>query len=79
MHWFDDYWVGEHLLPALINGDVSGLEPSDELALERFVAELQDVGYMVWVCDDIEGAFARCEVTSQFNMCHKVGLWVGTE
>jgi len=34
--------VGYHLVGALINGDVSGLDPDDEFKLERFIEDYPD-------------------------------------
>lgn len=54
-----------HYLPALINGDLSGLtdeEAADLEAFEKYVRDDRPVGY--WDCDsDDEGDFGRDEVT----------------
>jgi hypothetical protein len=78
MNLHDEYTIGEHLLSSLVNGDVSGLEPSDELALERFVGEIMGEvgGYLVWELVDEGSSFALCEVTNMFNMCYWVRLYV---
>ena len=63
--------VGYHLVSALINGDVSGLDPEDEHHLEDFIAEYPNC---VFTPDEneegvIEESFARCEVTGKHNNC----------
>lgn len=73
----DTYNVGGHLLSPLINGDVSGVDASDELALERFVSDMQggDPRPLVFIVEDGEPSFCRCEVTGLLNMCHELSVW----
>ena len=63
--------VGYHLVSALINGDVSGIESEDEHQLEEFIAQYPNC---VFTPDEneegiIEESFARCEVTGKHNNC----------
>jgi len=63
--------VGYHLVSALINGDVSGIESEDEHQLEEFVGQYPNC---VFTPDEneeaiIEESFARCEVTGKHNNC----------
>jgi hypothetical protein len=63
--------VGYHLVSALINGDVSGIESDDEHQLEEFIAQYPNC---VFTPDEneegiIEESFARCEVTGTYNNC----------
>lgn len=78
MELYNEYTIGSHFLSALINGDVSGLDAGDELALERFVSDIiGEVGsHLVWDIVDDGSSFAICEVTNMFNMCYWVRLYV---
>ena len=63
--------VGYHLVSALINGDVSGIDAEDEHHLEDFIAQYPNC---VFTPDEngegiIEESFARCEVTGKHNNC----------
>jgi len=63
--------VGYHLVSALINGDVSGIESEDEHQLDEFVAQYPNC---VFTPDEneqgfIEERFTRCEVTGKYNNC----------
>ena len=63
--------VGYHLVSALINGDVSGIDAEDEHHLEDFIAQYPNC---VFTPDEneegiIEESFARCEVTGTYNNC----------
>jgi hypothetical protein len=51
--------IGSHFLPALINGDYSGLEDHEIIAIDRWSEEYFGAIY------DTEGDeyFGRCEVT----------------
>ena len=63
--------VGYHLVSALINGDVSGLDPEDEHHLEDFIAQYPNC---VFTPDEneegiIEEVITKCEVTGMTNQC----------
>lgn len=63
--------VGYHLVSALINGDVSGIDSEDEHQLDEFVGQYPNC---VFTPDEneegiIEESFARCEVTAKHNNC----------
>lgn len=55
-----EYRIAGVYLPALINGDYSGLEDEDCELLTQFVASLPE-GASHWECTD-DSHFARCEV-----------------
>jgi hypothetical protein len=60
------YTIGAHFLPALINGDETGLSLQDQNALASFDANLPGAGH--WSCGDAdEFDFARCDVTDMMS------------
>lgn len=58
--------VGYHLVSALINGDVSGIDAEDEHHLEDFIAQYPNCVFEV---EDSDQSFAKCEVTGTYNNC----------
>lgn len=69
--------VGYHLVSALINGDVSGLDPEDEHHLEDFIAEYPNC---VFTPDEneegvIEEVLTKCEVTGMMNQCVSIKVF----
>lgn len=71
------YSVGQHFLSALINGDTTGLEASEELALDRFVREETNGIAHHWdfpFAVDYSASFERCEVTGLMSDCATVTL-----
>lgn len=70
-----DYQIAEHYLPALINADVTGLEPGEDLDLDTFVAWVQSEhgaeGH--WACpSDDSPDFRMCEVSGLMSNCQTV-------
>jgi hypothetical protein len=60
------YTIGAHFLPALIDGDESGLSLEDCNALAGFDANLPGAGH--WSVDDADSFdFARCDVTGMHS------------
>lgn len=61
----DKFTVCDHMLPALIDGDYSGLEDDEERSLRRFEKSLirQHGGSLNYVVGDAEPEFAHCDVT----------------
>lgn len=53
------YTIGAHFLPALINGDESGLSLEEQNLLAGFDANLPGAGH--WDYDESEH-FARCDI-----------------
>lgn len=57
------YTIGSHFLPALINGDETGLEDSESEQLEGFLRTVPAGGH--WSYEDCDAFdFARCDVTN---------------
>lgn len=84
MHW-DKYSfkIAGHYLSALINGDTSGMEGTEEADLAQFVAEAQACatrdGFTVghWTSDAEESDdWGRCDVSGLFAMRVVVDLMV---
>ena len=69
--------VGYHLVSALINGDVSGLDAGDEHHLEEFVAQYPDCVFDPEENEDghIEESFALCDVTGKYNNCVRIKVF----
>jgi hypothetical protein len=74
----NDYYyftVGSHFLSAIINADCSGLDDSDERALNDFIANLPPAAVGgTWDVEDYETHFNRCEVTDLHSDCVNVSL-----
>lgn len=63
------YTIGAHFLPALINGDETGLTRQDQRQLAEFAATLP-AGAGHWSCGDSdEFDFARCDITDLMSGC----------
>jgi len=62
---FDQYEfrVSSSFLPALFNGDVSGLSSEDEEALERFYKRVLPLGRGHWAVIEEDAGFGRDEIT----------------
>lgn len=65
------YYIAAHFMPAIINGDTTGLEAGEEKDLDAF---LHWVGVGVWDCDD-EPQFVRDEVTGLWADCVKAKFY----
>lgn len=57
------YRISSHYLPALINGDESGMSDEESEMLNAFYASLP--GYGHWDCED-DSSFAECEVSGLY-------------
>lgn len=66
------YRIAAHFMPAIINGDTTGLEAGEEKELDAF---LQWVGVGVWDCDDDEPQFTQDEVTGLWADCFEVKFY----
>ena len=73
---YDQYAIAEHYLCALINGDDSGMEPTDIDELNAFERKLP-AGYTLDVADD-EAEFSRCEVSGYMANCVSVSVYYNT-
>ena len=61
------YTIGAHFLPAIINGDETGLEDGESRQLDAFLSCLPE-GPGHWNCDDSDSFdFARCDVTDMMS------------
>lgn len=66
---FYEYHVAEHFASAIINGDHSGLDDTEEAALNEFMADLPNVSGH-WTIDGADSeCFTRCDVTGLHAMC----------
>lgn len=72
------YYVGTFLMPALVNGDESGLSLSESKALERFYEGLSEIHspYLILFPDDVDSCkdFGNCEVLGVY--CEVVPITV---
>lgn len=67
------YRIAAHFLPAIINGDTTGLEDGEEKELDEF---LERVGAGVWACDSDELLeFVQDEVTGLWADCFEVNFY----
>ena len=78
-----DYCIGSHYLPAIINGDVSGLSDAEEHALDRFQINAlcllpDDAQSWHWAITSEEPedttVFGRCEVSGALCDCTRMQL-----
>lgn len=77
-----EYVIGSHFLPALFNGDVTGLDDAECAEIERFeevarafaAIEYPDMASAHWDYDETGEGFARCEVTDLMGDCCRVRL-----
>jgi len=70
-----DFVVGDHFLPGLFNGDISGLDDGEIqqlLDFEKRCADLGDGHYDIGGQED----FSRCDVSGVMGACHQVGYVV---
>ena len=58
-----EFRVSNSFLPALFNGDTSGLSPEDEAALDRFLAKATKMGRGHWAVIEEDAGFGRDEIT----------------
>lgn len=81
---FDTLSIAGCYLPALINGDVSGIDETEFAELDRFLMELrnrirerhdadEDIRYDLVVTSD-ESFIGMCEVSGLYSDCHDVDV-----
>lgn len=58
-----DFRVSKSFLPALFNGDTSGLSSEDEAALDRFLARVMKLGRGHWAEIKEDAGFGKDEIT----------------
>ena len=85
-HWdMYSYHVADHFLPALINGDLSGLSDDDEKELREFEvsahARAHANGFTVghWADAGDSGDFRQCEISGLHAITAQVYLMVYTD
>lgn len=61
------YIIGKHFLPALINGDYTGMEDHEDQALDAFLERVACKGH--WSYADEGENFTRCEVSGLYADC----------
>jgi len=67
-----EYQIEECYLPALINGDYSGLEDREITQIEGFLLSEKLNGGLFVTENDEEGAFVHCDVSGLRANCHTV-------
>jgi len=74
--WYD-YTIAGHYLPALINGDESGLEERECKMLQTFIDNLPEqakAGHWAYDSDENGEDFTTCEVCGLYAGCFNVRL-----
>lgn len=74
--WYD-YTIAGHYLPALINGDDSGLEERECKMLQTFIDNLPEqakAGHWAYDNDDSGEDFTICDVCGLYAGCYNVRL-----
>lgn len=82
MFEINQHIIGDWTLPALINGDYTGMDDGDEALLTDWVDwatdDWEDANGVRWVFDHFgdyeECGFTECEVTSLYANCVKLDL-----
>lgn len=83
---FDTMSIAGYYLPALINGDASGIDDNELAELDRFLMELrnrirerhdadEEISYDLVVTSD-ESFIGMCEVSGLYSDCHDVNVVV---
>jgi hypothetical protein len=67
------YHLAGHYLPALINGDYSGLTDQEEKELTAFIDSLPVTGHFDIISE--ESYFKRCEICELHANCYEVRLY----
>lgn len=63
------YAVSEHLIPAIINGDYSGLDDNEDNLLSFFLdSDIFENGHWA-IPDSIESSFDRCDIIGLYSDC----------
>ena len=73
----DTHNISAHYLPALINGDYSGLNDEDELLLEDYLKQFEGF-YITFNIDEDEEEpyFTRCAISNLRSDCITVGIYL---
>ena len=71
-----EFTIAEHYAPALFNGDHSGLEDHESVALDQFEQwVIREHGFGHWSISDDEPSFSRCDIGGLYADCANVE-WV---
>jgi len=62
------YTIADHFLPAIVNGDITGLEDNEEALLNGFLDSIYRENSHFATSSE-ESNFARCEVTGLHSNC----------
>ena len=77
---FNDYYdfnIAQQFLPAIINGDYSGLNDFEVNLLDDFINKYSKLDNATWDIDPIENQsshFINCDITELFSDCYNVKL-----
>lgn len=70
---YDTANIAGHYLPALINGDYSGLDDMEENQLNDYLETLP--AGVIFDCSSDYPEFARCAISGLMAECLEVNLW----
>ena len=71
----DTHNISAHYLPALINGDYSGLNDNDESLLTDYLNQFEGF-YITHDVIDTETNIAKCTVSDLYSDCCKVSIYL---
>ena len=69
-----DFVIGSHFLPALINGDYTGLNDAEEAALSAWL-DANSKPYSHWDVLDHGNNFAVCQINNIHSDCATVRMY----
>lgn len=79
---FNDYYdfnIAQHFLPALFNGDDSGLNDIESMLIEQFADHWQGLKNATWNCNKDYPEINRCDVTGLIADTYPVRLYFTNE
>jgi hypothetical protein len=79
---FNDYYdfnIAQHFLPALFNGDDSGLDDIESMLIEQFADHWQGLKNATWNCNKDYPEINRCDVTGLIADTYPVRLYFTNE
>lgn len=75
-----EFQVGGWAVHPLIYGDWGELDPGDEFKLEEFIShiytELGKEQPLVWICNEQEPHFAKCDVSGLHDMVYDITMYI---
>jgi hypothetical protein len=69
------YTLPEWALPALINGDITGLSGTEEDQLDQFVMEFNEFEGLIFDALESESFFSCCPEFGLACQCYTVDVW----